>query len=504
MTHEIQGDDAQGLRRLDPPPDELRQMIGAVADVVSDYFRTIQDRRIYPDTTAPALRERLAHDLPVEGEDFSSLLGIVGEVILPFSRHQAHPRFFGYIASPGTAVASLADWLASVLTATVTSWRSAPAATEVERLTLGWIKQILGYSETAEGLFLSGGSLANFAGLAAALGAKAPDVVQHGMRVLAAQPRIYISEEGHHSIRKAAGLLGIGRENVCVIRTDDHFRMDITDLVRHIERDRRAGLFPLCVVASAGTVATGAIDPLAQVADIARHFNLWFHVDGAYGGFAALAPSVRPLLESIPHADSVALDPHKWLYVSAGTGCVLYRDPEAARAVFGGEADYMRILAGEADEAFAFWNYGPELTRRFRALAVWMVLRFVGTRALGQAMERNLRCARYLARLIETSDDFELLAPVELSVVCFRYLPSRLRRERDGGGLPTAENERELDDFNERLLIALQRRGAVYLSNARLRGRFALRVCVLNYRTTEQDMEILLEEIRRTAAQMTA
>jgi glutamate/tyrosine decarboxylase-like PLP-dependent enzyme len=254
-------------------------------------------------------------------------------------------------------------------------------------------------------------------------------------------------------------------------------------------------------VANAGTVATGAFDPLPQISEIARRFNLWLHVDGAYGGFAALAPSAGPLFASIEEADSLALDPHKWLYLPADCGCILYRDPEAARITFAHEAEYTRVIGQEADEAFAFWDYGPELSRRFRALKVWMLLKGVGLQALSEAIEKDLACARHFEKLVQNSDDFEMLAPVELSIFCFRHLPARLNR-----ALATASPserktiEEQLDAHNERLLVALQRDGSSYLSNAGLRARFSLRGCVMNYRTTLGDMEILLDDLRRVAA----
>ena len=299
--------------------------------------------------------------------------------------------------------------------------------------------------------------------------------------------RVYISEETHHSVAKAAALLGIGRDNVRVVRVNEHFKIRIDDLVVKITEDLKAGHLPFCVIANAGTVMTGAVDPLAEVSGIAQQFNLWMHVDACYGGFAAMTKSARPLFHSIEKADSVALDPHKWLYLPVDVGCVIYREPEIARAAFAHEAEYTRIIGQEADEAFAFWDYGPELSRRFRALKVWMLLKGVGLDSLGAAIESNLACARYLESMVQASDDFEMVAPVELSIFCFRHVPAQLRN-----GSPAA-----IDAFNERLLIALQRDGSSYLSNATLGGRFALRGCVLNYRTTLRDMEILLDDLRR-------
>jgi glutamate/tyrosine decarboxylase-like PLP-dependent enzyme len=301
--------------------------------------------------------------------------------------------------------------------------------------------------------------------------------------------RIYASSETHFSVAKAAVLLGIGLENVRHVPVDKHFRIRVDDLVAKITADLRAGNVPFCVVANAGTVNTGAVDPLAEIREIADRFKLWMHVDGSYGAFAVLAESARELFAGIERADSVALDPHKWLYLPVDVGCVIYRDPEIARAAFAHEAEYTRIIGEEADEAFAFWDYGPELSRRFRALKVWMLLKGVGLDSLSEAIESNLACARYFESMVRGSDDFEMIAPVELSIFCFRHVPMQLR----------SESPQAIDAFNERLLIALQRDGSSYLSNATLAGRFALRGCVLNYRTTLRDMEILLDDLRRVA-----
>jgi aromatic-L-amino-acid/L-tryptophan decarboxylase len=504
----------ESIARLDTTADEIRRIGRDAIELIASYYDSIRLLPVYPDTTARASRARLAQALPETGVDFDQLLDLFREAILPLNRHNGHPRFFGYVASPGTAVASIADMLASALNANVTSWRSAPASAEVERLAIDWIKQILGFPADAAGLFVSGGSMANFSALAAARSVKAPRRASvDGLNSLGQAMRIYMSEEGHHSITKAASLLGIGSGNVRMVRLDDRFRIDVDDLRQKIEEDLRDGHLPFCVVANAGTVSTGAFDPLAEVAQVARHHNLWLHVDASYGGFAVMAQSARHLFERIEEADSISLDPHKWLYLPIDCGCVLYKDGAAARAAFSHTAEYTRVLERDPDEAFAFWDYGPELSRRFRALKVWMMFKHVGTRALGQAIERNMACARYFAALVKASEDFQMLAPVELSIFCFRYVPRDLkheleresdeqeRGEQERGGRAKAIN-RELDDLNERVMTELQREGDAYLSNARVRGRFSLRGCVLNYRTTERDMEILLEDVRRVAERL--
>jgi glutamate/tyrosine decarboxylase-like PLP-dependent enzyme len=300
---------------------------------------------------------------------------------------------------------------------------------------------------------------------------------------------MYASSATHFSITKAAALLGIGRENVQHVAVDEHFKMRMDDLVAKITADLEDGYVPFCVVGNAGTVDTGAVDPLREIREVANQFQLWMHVDGSYGAFAVLAESARKLFAGMEQADSIALDPHKWLYLPVDVGCVIYRDPEIAQAAFAHEAEYTRMFGEEADEAFVCWDYGPELSRRFRALKVWMLLKGVGLDRLSEAIESNLACARHLESMVQASDDFEMAAPVELSIFCFRHVPAWLRNQ----------SSEAIDAFNERLLVALQRDGSSYLSNATLGRRFALRGCVLNYRTTLRDMEILLDDLRRVA-----
>jgi aromatic-L-amino-acid/L-tryptophan decarboxylase len=465
---------------LDPSSDEICEWGDSVTQFMIDYLGGLRDRPAYRHTSSREIRSGLDSKLPSKGTDFDSLLRVFRETIVPFSRQNAHPRMFGYVQSPGTPLGAFADLLASTLNANLTIWRSAPAPVELERLTIDWIRQILGFDPGAGGLFVSGGSMANLSALAAARQTK-----EHSLGRL----RMYASSATHFSVTKAAALLRIGRENVQQVEVDERFRMRVDDLVAKITADLESGYAPFCVVANAGTVDTGAVDPLGEIREIANRFQLWMHVDGSYGAFATLAQSARKLFAGMEQADSIALDPHKWLYLPVDVGCVIYRDPEAARTAFGHEAEYTRMFGEEADEAFVCWDYGPELSRRFRALKVWMLLKGVGLDQLSEAIESNLACARHLESMVRTSDDFEMVAPVELSIFCFRHVPAQLRNE----------SPKAIDAFNERLLVALQRDGSSYLSNATLNGRFALRGCVLNYRTTLHDMEILLDDLRRVA-----
>jgi glutamate/tyrosine decarboxylase-like PLP-dependent enzyme len=324
--------------------------------------------------------------------------------------------------------------------------------------------------------------MANFVGLAAATVAAHPDVAKRGVRALPSDPVVYASELVHMSIPKAAAMAGLGRDVVRRIPIDADRRMDPAALARAIDEDRRAGRLPICVVANAGDVNTGVVDPIDRLADVCREHRVWLHADAAYGGFAVLAPSARDLFAGLDRVDSMSLDPHKWLFMPVDVACVLVRDVSALRRAFAYSADYVDVVASPEMSEYAFWDYGPELTRRFRALKIWMAFKTYGVRAFAEAIERNVQLARRLGALIDESDDFERLGPVPLSIVCFRYTRGE-----------------DLNARNRRLMLDVQLGGRAYLSNAMIGDAFALRVCIVNHRTTEEDLRVLLDEIRRCA-----
>jgi glutamate/tyrosine decarboxylase-like PLP-dependent enzyme len=305
---------------------------------------------------------------------------------------------------------------------------------------------------------------------------------------LSGEPVVYASELVHLSIPRAAAVLGLGRDAVRRIPVDAECRMRLAALEQAIEADRRAGRLPVCVVVNAGDVNTGAVDPIRGAADLCERHGIWLHADGAYGAFAMLAPSGRDVLAGLERVDSVSLDPHKWLHVPVDAGCVLVRDAAALRSAFSMAAGYVDVIATPGASAYAFWDYTPELSRRFRALKVWMVLRCHGTRALGELIERDIMHARQLAALIDGNERFERLAPASLSTVCFRYVPTG---ERMSTG--------ELNTLNREIMLGVQQGGLAYVSNTMLGATFALRVCILNHRTTDADMPRLLEIIEAAA-----
>ncbi|HEX8709048.1 MAG TPA: aminotransferase class I/II-fold pyridoxal phosphate-dependent enzyme [Pyrinomonadaceae bacterium] len=491
---------------LDIDDEAMRELSAQTVALVLDYFARIPELPVFPDTTAERIAARLPQSLPLEGEPLAQLLEDC-RAILNGSRHNGHPRFFGYVASPSTPVGAFADLLASALNQNVTSWRSAPAATEIEKTVVRWLGSLVGYRENAVGLLTSGGSMANLNALLIAHRAKAtgePSV--KGLWNAGAPMTLYASEQVHLSIPKAADVLGLGREQVRLVKTDEQFRLDVRDLRARLASDVREGLRPFCLVATAGTVNTGAVDPLAEIARVAREHDLWLHVDGAYGALAALDQNKRSLFDGIERADSVSLDPHKWLYAPVDCGCLLLGEGGRARAAFNaGEADYIKVHESTNDESFAFWDYGIELSRRFRALKVWMMLRYYGTGRVSAAVSEDNALAALLAERVSAAEDFELLAPVQLSICCFRYVPPGIRARLASANAKEREGiNAGLDELNRRLMHAVQRGGRAYLSNASLRGRYALRACITNFRTTREDITTTLEIIREAARELEA
>jgi glutamate/tyrosine decarboxylase-like PLP-dependent enzyme len=486
---------------LDLSREAIDQLSAQATALVAEYFTTISERRVFPDTYAGKTNTLIETELSVEGESFEKLLDECRTVI-DLSRHNGHPRFFGYVASPSTPIGAYADLIGSAFNSNITCWRSAPGGTEIEKLVVRWLGSLISYDTNARGLLTSGGSMANMIAILAASRRRAGyHVSKSGLCNSRVPLTLYVSEEVHMSVPKAADILGLGRDNVRTIKCDEHLRLDVKALRAAIQSDLSRGLRPFCIVASAGTVGTGAIDPLNEIADVAREFDLWFHIDGAYGAPAILDTDKKDLFRGMERADSLALDPHKWLYVPVDAGCLLFRDDEIFTRTFGNQDDeYVKRIGYIDDEAFAFWDYGTELSRRFRALKVWLTLRYYGTRKIAAAISDDMKLAAYLGELVDQAEDFELLSPVELSICCFRYVPPELKAKLSAASKHDAKaiNER-LDRLNASVMNKVQTGGKAYLSNANVRGQFALRACITNFRTTKADIEETLDIVRQTA-----
>lgn len=442
-----------------------------ISQLALQYVASVSERPTFPKITGNETEALFAKPLPEHGmgnralDDLDAVMAAV---------RVTGPRFFGYVLGSGEPIGAAADLLVSVLNQNVTAWRSSPSAVTIERVVVGWLAEVIGCAGFT-GSLTGGGSSANLMGLAMAREARLP------ANECGARPgTIYASEQIHMSIPKAIALLGIGRENLRLIPCDDNFQIRVDLLRASMERDVGAGLTPIAIVGSAGTVSTGSIDPLVELAEIARESGAWFHVDGAYGALAAIAEPAK--FAGLNQADSLSLDPHKWLYQPLDCGCLLYRDAEAARRAFSHTEDYAKSLVNDPVEGFAFFEESIELSRRFRALKLWLSLRYHGLANFREAIRNDLAHAQLLAGLITKQPELALLAPVPLSAVCFRY---RARGDADS----------DCDALNQEILQRVVRRGKVFLSNATIHGRFALRACIVNHRTTPDDIEQVVSEV---------
>jgi aromatic-L-amino-acid decarboxylase len=474
------------MPEFDLDPDAVRRLGHRVADLVADHRARLLEGPVFGKVgDARALFEE---PLPEEGQPLEAVLDAVRDRVLAHPFGNSHPRFFAFINATADPVAAAADYVAAAMNSNC--WGGDHAAIHVERRVVAWLAEILGLPGSAEGILTSGGSMANFTALATARRAMAPDVRERGFAGTASLV-VYVSEEVHNSVDKAVDLLGIGWNQLRKIPTDDRFRMRVDLLGPAIELDRKAGLRPAIVVGNAGTVNTGAIDPLDELADLCAREGLWFHVDGAYGAMACVSPHLKPLFRGLDRADSVAADPHKWLYVPYEAGAVLVREPGRMAEAFRRPAPY---LVHDPDSPVLgpvlFNERGPELSRGFKALKVWVGLKHHGTRGYAAAVEHDVAMARSLAEAVREREDFELMAEPVLSIVGFRYRPA-------GRDLPAAD----LDRLNREIVNRLVGAGAFFLAPTILKGRTAMRAAIVNFRTSEDDVRALLDESARAGRQ---
>ncbi len=464
--------------------EQFRALGHSLVNDIADFLATLPERPVTPHTPHAEILGLLdALPTPHRGIDAETLLRDTTTMLFDHSLFNGHPRFMGYITAGPTPIGILGDFLASAVNSNVGGSVLSPLATEIERQAVRWVAELMGYPATCGGLFTSGGNVANFTALLAARRAKAGwDVRVKGVAGGDRMMTMYASKETHTWMQKGADLFGFGTDAVRWIETDGDQRMNVDALAAAIEADRAAGHLPFIVIATAGTVSTGVVDPLPQIAALCRAHDLWFHVDGAYGAPAAALPEASPDLLGIREADSIAFDPHKWLYAPLEAGCVLVRNPQHLLDAFSYRPVYYHFVD---DEQVNFYEYGIQNSRGFRALKVWLALRQIGFEGYIQSIREDIALAYYLHELAEAHPELQAFTH-HLSITTFRYVPS--------GVDPAAPDARErLNTLNETLLAQLEAGGKAFVSNAVIDGTFLLRACVVNFNTTAADIEALVE-----------
>jgi aromatic-L-amino-acid decarboxylase len=465
----------------DMPAEEFRRYGHRLVDWIADYLSGAERYPVLSQSAPGHIKAALPREAPARGESMDSILEDFERLILPGITHWNHPAFFAYFAITGSAPGILAEMLSAALNVNAMLWRASPAATELEEATTDWLRRLLGLPADFEAVIYDTASISSLCALAAAREVvPGLNVRQHGLAASPASLRLYASEQAHSSIEKAAITLGLGQSSLRKIPVDDQYRMDVEALGRAIREDRASGWKPFCVVATVGTTSTTSIDPVPRIAEICEREQLWLHVDAAYGGSAAILPEMRWVLDGCQRADSIVVNPHKWLFVQIDLSVLFCRRMDALRRAFSLVPEYLRSSEGEVKN---FMDYGPQLGRRFRALKLWFVMRYFGADGLANRIRHHIALARQFANWVDEGPDFELLAPVHFSTVCFRARP------------PALQNESQLNWLNRRLLEEVNAEGRIFLSHTELDGRFALRLAVGNIRTASDHVRLAQDRL---------
>ena len=480
------------LETLDPDDWEAARTLGhKMVDDMIEQMRTVRERPAWQSVSSDS-RRALLQELPLKGASLAQVYNEFKQHILPFPTGNQHPRFFGWVMGNGTLTGMFADMLASGMNAHVAGYDQ--SASIIERQVIEWLAELVGFNKNSSGLLVTGGTMANINGLAVARHEKADfDIREDGLQAKPApRLRVYGSVQTHNWIYKACELMGLGRNAFRAIPTNDAYEIDIAACRAQIEKDLAAGEKPFCIIGTVGTVNTGAVDDLSALRQLADDFDLWLHIDGAFGSLAIWGPGDHKAINAQKHADSIAFDLHKWGYLPYDVGCVLTQNPNAQNNTFGQNASYLSPTSrGLAVGTTYFADKGVQLSRSFRALKVWMSLKEQGAEKIGRLIQRNIDQAKFLESLIYDFPELELLAPVSLNIVCFRYTDSRY-------------DEAMLDKLNEEILLRLQESGEAIPSHTVLNGKFAIRVCITNYRTQNTDIELLIDQTLRHAKEITA
>ncbi|MDO6596188.1 aminotransferase class V-fold PLP-dependent enzyme [Oceanihabitans sp. 2_MG-2023] len=473
---------------------EFRKIGYQLIDTISNFLDTIPEKPVTTSKTPKELQEILGEaSLPKNGLPAEELLTSTSRLLLEHSLFNGHPKFFGFITSSAAPIGALADLLAASVNANVGGQILSPIATEIEKQTIKWLAEFIGVSPSYGGVLVSGGNMANFTAFLAARTAKAPsNIKENGLSSTEKKLITYCSKSTHTWIDKAATLFGHGSTSVRWIPTDTSNKMNINILKQTIKEDLKKGHQPFMVVGTAGDVSTGVVDNLEAIATICKTKDLWFHIDGAYGVPAAIVPELKAIFNGIQEADSIALDPHKWLYSPLEAGCTLVKNPKHLIDTYSSHPEYYNFSLTEEGGSLNYFEYGLQNSRGFRALKVWLALQQIGSSGYKKLIREDIELSKYFYTLAEEHRELEALTQ-NLSIATFRYVPENLGKNK---------NEEYLNILNEKLLDTLQANGEIFLSNAIIKDTYCLRTCIVNFRTTKKDIEESIEIIVREGIKM--
>jgi len=474
-------------------PDVFRKNANDAVEWIAKYLENMDGYPVLAETKPGDLKLKLPKSPPEKPEPFDRILSDFEKVIVPGITHWNHPRFFAYFSITGSYPGIIGEMLSSALNVNVMLWKTSPSATELEEIVLDWLRQMLGLPSEFEGIINDTASVGSLCAMAAARESAGLEIREKGLAGRTNVPRlmVYTSEEAHSSIEKAAIVLGIGQEGIRKIPTDEAFRMDAHSLDEAIRDDLNAGIKPVCVIATIGTTSTTSVDPVAEISAICRKYGVWLHVDAAYGGAAATVPEMRHLFSGWENADSVIVNPHKWLFTPLDCSVLYCRRPEILKRAFSLTPEYLRTA--EVGEVKNMMDYGVSLGRRFRALKLWMIIRSLGREGILKAIREHVSYANMLAKMIKGHPDFQLLAPVPFSTLVFRFYPRTVAESL---------TETEINNLNERLLAAVNQSGKVFLSHTKLKGKFGIRLAIGNLKTHWGDVSLAWEIIQQQAKEL--
>ncbi len=487
------------MKEFDLPTEEFRALGYKVIDMIANYYDEVNTVDVFPRIKSTELEEVFAEELPKNGSDPNDVIEEWTSKILPNATHLGSPRYFGFVNGSGTMMCTLAEALASSVNMNPGAWKPAPAATEIERQTIAWLSEMIGYSKDSGGLILSGGTMADFTAVLTAFRNKASyDTTHDGLQVSDSNGRylIYMSDhEGHIAIVRAADMTNLGRNAIRRVPSREDFTMDTGALERMIDEDIKKGDIPFCVVAQAGSINVGAVDPLGEIGRICEKKGLWFHVDGACGAFGAMLPEKKHLYEGIELADSIALDPHKWLNISYECGCILVKDQEKLRRAFSMSAPYLRGTLPTEYTGLDYLELGPQMSRGFKALKLWMSIKQYGVDGYRKMLSQTIHCAERLHSLVKASPEFQVLHKPELYIYSFRYVPQDILSGYESGEVDLSTYRTYLDQLNQEIADEIQIEGTAFIMTSKLKGDIVLRMSICSHRTTNEDIDQVFDKL---------